>query len=167
MPGRADDDWRTTTAVGEDGIVESDQRAVAAAPVVPLSLAGADELARCYWLALEGLTLRLARVVDREPGPEVRVLGRGPVLLRFGAPLRETDEGRVAVRFPIRGGLLARRPGGEIVFAQERVPEGWVVRSSVRGFCPRLPAPLYRALQKRVHVAVGRRYVRALLGRAP
>jgi hypothetical protein len=161
------DGWRTSTAVGEDGVVESDQRALASAPVVEATAAGACELARCYWLALERVTLHLARVVDRDPGPEVRVLGRGPALLRFGAPLQEADDGRVAVSFPIRGGLLARRAGGEIVFAQERVPEGWLVRSTVRGFCPRLPAPVYRAVQKRVHVAVGRRYVRALLGRAP
>jgi hypothetical protein len=157
------DGWRTTTTVGGDGSVESDQRAVAPAPVVEPTVAGALELARAYWLSLERAVLHTARVVDRPGGAEVRVLGRGPALLRFAPAVTDAGADRVCARFAIRGGLLARRPGGEIAFAQERAAEGWIIRATVRGFAPRLPLVLYHAVQKRVHVAVGRRYVGALL----
>ena len=157
--------WRTSTRRRDDGAVESEQVAVAERPIVDESREGAEELARCYWSALERVAL-LARVVGIPERVRVRVLGRGPALLRFAPPHVELRDGYVGVRYGIEGGLLARCAGGEIVFSQAATAAGWEVRSTVTGFRPRLPAIVYLQIQRRVHVAVGRRYLRTLLARA-
>lgn len=163
--GQALKGWRTTTRRGENGAVESEQLALAAKPIVEESEEGAAELARCYWFALERVSF-LGKVVGIPGRVRVRLLGRGPVLLRFADPEVTVGEGHVAVRYPIEGGLLARRPGGAITFSQVHTDEGWQIRSTVTDFRPMLPAILYQQIQRRVHVRVGRRYVRTLMQRA-
>src|SRR4029450_912263 len=78
----------------------------------------------------------------------------------------------VSCHYPIEGGLLARRPGGEIDFAQ--TGDGpTVLRSAIRGFFPgpaaRAGSPdwtgaLYNRVQSRIHVVVSRRYFARLIG---
>jgi hypothetical protein len=80
----------------------------------------------------------------------------------------------VCCRYPIDGGFLARRPAGEIVFAQVGGSTP-AARSAIRGFFPSLAArqgepdwagALYTRLQSRIHVAVSRRYFARLIDEA-
>lgn len=87
---------------------------------------------------------------------EVRLLGRGPALLRFGYPEHAIDANTVSCSYAIRGGLLTRAPAGSLRFTQEGVG-AVAVTSAVAGFLPRLGL-LYAPVQSRLHVALGRRY---------
>ena len=91
---------------------------------------------------------------------ELRLLGRGPALLRFGRPRIDARPGRVECTYAVEGGLLTTRAAGEIEFVQTADALG----ATVRGFFPRLLL-LYR-LQRRAHVAVSRRYFARLLAEA-
>jgi hypothetical protein len=165
------DAWEGQTA---DGAVESEQRVALSAPVVEFSETGAERLGLAYWCEVERTTRRLVRARVRHGSLELRVLGRGPSLLRFGSPTFEATATAVYCRYPIDGGLLARRPAGEIVFAQVGGSTP-VVRSAIQGFFPRLAArqgepdwtgALYTRLQSRIHVAVSRRYFARLIDEA-
>jgi hypothetical protein len=101
---------------------------------------------------------------------ELRLLGIGPPLLRFGRPETAVTSQSITCRYPILGGVLARTPGGTISFTQT---DGCPVEVSaeVDGFFPRLATRrvrrgwsgvLYPHLQARVHVALGRRYLARL-----
>ena len=77
--------------------------------------------------------------------------------------------------YPIIGGLLAYQPGGEIVFAQDQVGDRLCLRSTITGFFPALAArpgepdwtgALYSQVQRRIHLAISRRYFSRLIGRA-
>lgn len=84
----------------------------------------------------------------------------GPVtLFHFGAPRFE----HAAWVFPIEGGLLARGPAGElrVGWGQERL------YSSLEGYQPRLPRPLYRLTQLPFHHAVSRIALMQVRGRVP
>ncbi len=109
----------------------------------------AEALQAFYWRALGTTTLGLVRF-RRD---SIRILGVGPVLLRFG-PLR--DGGR-----PIVGGVFSRKPYGTIRWQAE----GGEVVVAVERFAPRLQGPLWR-LEIWLHDLVGRRYV-ALAVRSP
>ena len=163
--------WQRQTA---DGGVESEQRVTLAAPVVEFSAAGAAELGRVYWREVEGVTRRLVRARERMGALELRLVGRGPTLLRFGGPTVEATSALARCTYSIEGGLLARRAAGEITFAQVggQAPS---VRSTIRGFFPRLAArtgepnwtgALYNQVQSRIHVAVSRRYFARLIADA-
>jgi hypothetical protein len=165
------DGWEASQGQTDDGAVESEQRVVLAAPVVDFSVPGGEHLGRAYWREVERITRRLVRVRERQGSIELRLLGRGPALLRFGAPKIDATAALVSCRYPIEGGLLARRPGGEIDFAQ--TGDGpTVVRSAIRGFFPSLAArtgspdwtgALYNRVQSRIHVVVSRRYFARLI----
>ena len=165
------DAWEGQTA---DGAVESEQRVALSAPVVEFSEAGAERLGLAYWREVERTTRRLVRARLRQGSLELRVLGRGPCLLRFGSPTLEATPTTVCCRYPIDGGFLARRPAGEIVFAQVG-GSAPAVRSAIRGFFPSLAArqgepdwagALYTRLQSRIHIAVSRRYFARLIDEA-
>ena len=152
--------WRSTQSRLEDGTIVSVQRAVAPAPVVEASEQGARRLGRSYWLEVERAGRGLVRCRVQAAGVQVRLAGLGPPLLAFGPAEVAVAEGHVGCRYPIVGGLLARRPGGSLGVAQVR--EGRIeLRAAVEGFAPRLRA-LYD-LQRRAHVAISRRYLRRLL----
>ena len=166
--------WATSQGQREDGAVESEQRVVVRRPVVDFSVPGGERLGRVYWSEVERLTLRLVRARNRRGSIDLRLLGRGPALLRFGAPTITATGTRVSCSYPIEGGLLARRPGGEITFAQtgDGTP---VVRSAIRGFFPSLASrdaspdwtgALYNRVQSRIHVLVSRRYFARLIAEA-
>jgi hypothetical protein len=167
------DGWQDWQGQSAGGAIESEQRVALQAPVVEFSNAGAEHLGRAYWREVERVT-RVVRARERDGSVELRVLGHGPSLLRFGAPTFDATPTTVSCTYPIRGGLLARRPVGEIVFAQ-RADSGLEVRSAIRGFVPTLAAregkpdwtgSLYNRLQSRIHVAVSRRYFARLIAEA-
>jgi hypothetical protein len=149
--------WQHRTA---DGAIESEQRVVLARPVVEFSAAGAERLGRAYWREVRRLTGALVRMRERDGAVELRLLGRGPVLLRFGRPTFEATQTQATCSYPIAGGLLARRAAGEISFEQQ--PGS--LRSTIHGFFPRVA--FYDRLQGRAHVAVSRRYFRRLIAEA-
>ena len=157
-----------------DGAVESEQRVALRAPVVEVSATGAKHLGRAYWAEVERATRGLVRARVRDASLELRLFGKRPVLLRFGAPKVHASRDLVACRYPIDGGWLARRAAGAITFAQVVGPPT-VLRSTIRGFHPRLAArdgepdwtgALYTQVQSRIHVAISRRYFRRLSGEA-
>lgn len=119
--------WQHRTA---DGAIESEQRVVLTRPVVEFSAAGAERLGRAYWREVRRLTGALVRMRERDGAVELRLLGRGPVLLRFGRPTFEATQTQATCSYPIAGGLLARRAAGEISFEQQ--PGS--LRSTIHGF---------------------------------
>jgi hypothetical protein len=124
--------------------------------VVELNLAGARRLSDLYWRELRRTTLGLVRTTLRDDELELRLLGRGPALLRFGRPERSIDAEIVRCSYPIQGGLLARAPAGSLRFTQQGLG-AVAVTSAVEGFLPRLGV-LYAPIQSRIHIALGRRY---------
>ncbi len=168
------DGWETRQRQTNEGAVESEQRAALSAPVVGFSEAGAAQLGRAYWREVERVTARLVRTRERTGAIGLHVLGRGPALLRFGAPTLEATDARATCRYAIEGGLLAQRPAGEILFEQVG-GDAPFVRSAIRGFFPRLAArqgrpdwtgAIYNRVQSRIHVAVSRRYFSRLIAEA-
>jgi len=171
-PGVAEvEGWEAREGQRDDGAVESEQRVVLRTPVVEFSVSGGEYLGRAYWREVERITGRLVQARERRGSIELRLLGHGPSLLRFGSPTIEATPTLVCCRYPIEGGLLARRPAGEIVFAQ--IGDGQpVVRSAIRGFFPSLASrtaspdwtgALYNRVQSRIHLAVSRRYFARLI----
>jgi len=168
------DGWEAWQGQRDDGAVESEQRVALRAPVVEFSVTGAEQLGRAYWREVERITGRLVQARERNGSIELRLLGRGPSLLRFGQPAFKATATHVCCTYPIEGGLLARRPAGELIFAQVGGPTP-VVRSAIRGFFPSLAArtggpdwtgALYNRVQSRVHVLVSRRYFARLIAEA-
>ena len=157
MRARADDAWSSTSTRGIDGAVESVQRVTFARPVVEHDPGGAQRLSDVYWRELRRSTLGFVRATPRGDELEIRLLGRGPALLRFGRPQRTIAAEAVSCSYPIRGGLLARAPVGSLRFTQEGLGGAVAVTSAVEGFLPRLGV-LYAPIQSRIHVALGRRY---------
>jgi hypothetical protein len=151
--------WRSSQQVTPDGAVESEQRARLPRPVVPATEDGARRLGTEYWQAVRAATFGVVRPRTTTVGIELRALG--VVLLAFGQAETAADDDRVACAFPIRRGLLVRRPGGTITLAQTAGPE---IRSTITGFHPRLGGPLYSQVQRRFHLAVSRHYFRRLMG---
>jgi hypothetical protein len=168
--------WRTAERQSPSGAIESEQRLVSARPVVPVTEAGALTLGRLYWEALESFVGRVVRVRRLGDGGVELRLPAGPVLLRFGAPELALSDGGVSCRYPIHGGLLARRRSGAITFEQRVGAGGVVLRSAISGFHPTLAArpgrpewtgALYVQGQSRLHVALSRRYFARLLAGSP
>jgi hypothetical protein len=150
--------WQSSQRVTPAGAVESEQRAHLPRPVVPDTEEGAHRLGAEYWQAVRAATFGLVRPRPTTVGVELR--GFGVVLLAFGPAETVVGDDRVACAFPIRRGLLVRRPGGAITLAQTAGPE---IRSTITGFHPRLGGPLYSQVQRRFHLAVSRRYFRRLM----
>jgi hypothetical protein len=110
-----------------------------------------------------------------ESEQRVQLLRRRPLLLAFGQPIMTLTEGCLRCCFPITGGLLAYQPGGEILFAQDQVGDRLWLRSTITGFFPALAArpgepdwtgALYSQVQRRIHLAISRRYFSRLIGEA-
>ena len=84
----------------------------------------------------------------------------GPLeLLRFGPPVMT----RSSVTWPIEGGLLALRPGGEWRIQAT----GRLVDATVTAYVPRLPRPLYVLSHLQVHLLFTRMFLLRLRGREP
>jgi hypothetical protein len=149
--------------------VVSEQSARPGRAVVAGSETGARALGRAYWLVIRHASRGLLRPRERDGGVEIRLVG-GPALFRFGRPEIRLDDEGVACRYPVRGGLLVRRPGGALTLAQAASPPV-ELRASVDGFFPRLAAGPGRPrwaglaydLQHRAHVGVSRRWILHLM----
>jgi hypothetical protein len=126
------------------------------------SAEGARGLGDRYWAAVAEASRGLVRPRRTENGVELRVLGRGPVLIRMTGPETSVDASAISCRYRIVGGLLARLPAGTLTLAQLSEPP-YELRATVAEFVPRLSTGLYEHLQRRIHVAVSRRFFRALL----
>ena len=158
--------WRSTQTRGDDGAVHSDERVHAKYPVVARSRAGALHLGDRYWSEVGRASRGSLRRRDTASGVELRLFAIGPSLLRFGPPELHVSAEGVSCRYPISGGLLARRPGGAITLSQREAEEP-ELRATVTAFVPRLALPLfYDRLQHRLHVRISRRYFRRLISEA-
>jgi hypothetical protein len=137
----------------------------AAAAVVERSEAGARLLGEQYWREVSSASHGFVRRRRTDDGVELRLFGRGPALLRFGPVETTYDDEHVRCSYPIRGGLLAGRPGGFLTLSQTGAdrPE---LRAAVHGFAPRLGSRPYDRIQRRLHVTIGRRYFWRLIEEA-
>jgi hypothetical protein len=126
----------TETTRNPDGTLDIVQRGPASWQPSP------EYLERLYWLALRRSTLGVVGFSQ----DAVRVFGRWPALLRFGAPV---DDGR-----PIVGGIFAREPYGGIRWSAD----GGEVVVTVERFAPRLRGPFWR-FESWLHDLVGRRFL--------
>jgi hypothetical protein len=151
--------WRSIQDRGEDGAIESDERVSASRAVVPSTPAGARLLGERYWLTVQRSSFGLVRL---------RATGDGSILHLVGAPLLRFAPAELAAgangvhcSYAIRGGLLARRAGGTLMLSQSN---GRELRAVLTGFVPRLGARPYERIQRRIHVAISRRFFRSLIG---
>ena len=151
--------WRSVQERGEDGTIESDERITVSRAVVPATEAGARRLGEHYWMAVGRASFGLVRLRGTRDGSVLRLAGA--TLLRFAPAELAAGANGVCCSFPIRGGLLARRPGGTLVLSQSTGSE---LRAAITGFVPRLGARPYDRLQRRIHVAISRRYFGSLIG---
>jgi hypothetical protein len=158
------DGWKSRHATSSDGTVESVQRARTAGPVVEVSEAGALELGSHYWREAVRAARGLVRCGRAEDGVELRLLGRGPVLLGFRRAVTSVEADQVSCSYPIRGGWLVRREGGMLMLSQSGGKQV-ELRAAVTGFHPRLGLPLGH-VQRRVHAAISRRYFAGLIAEA-
>ena len=157
--------WTSTQRTTVDGAVESEQRVLVNTRLVERTVDGASRLADCYWDELTGFA-RLLIFAHRHPGGvEVRLLHRGPILLALGPLEAAISDSTTAASHAILSGLLVRRGGGRISFEQVE-GDPIELRSSITGFYPRR-GPLYGLVQRKLHVVVGRRYFRRLIGGEP
>jgi hypothetical protein len=118
-------------------------------PVAP----SPERLRDFYFAATERLTLGLVRYVDNE-------FRLGPLtLIRLDEPARTAH----GWSFPIRGGILAAGPGGELLIASA---DGRTT-IAVTGYRPILPLPVYRATQYLFHHFISRLALLQLRGRVP
>ena len=163
------DGWQSTQRVTCEGAIESQQRARLPRPVVEQSEHGARSLGDGYWREVEACTARLVRARRSATGVQLRAFGL--LLLAFDPAELHIADGEVSCAFPIRGGILVRRRGGELTLARSSgsAPE---VCSTITGFFPTLGArpggpswtgALYSQVQRRIHLAVSRRYFRRLI----
>ncbi len=105
-------------------------------------------LERDYFAWVPRLTAGLVRPQWREPALSLGLepLHR-PTLIRMDAP----GDGAGARARPIVGGILAE-PGGSFGFELHPRAEGTRLVVAVRRLRPRLPGPVYRRVQARLHV---------------
>jgi hypothetical protein len=116
-------------------------------------LVGGAELRDAYVRDIEALTLGLVRMHGTS-------LWVGPVeILRFGNP-RVT---KTSVEWPIAGGLLSGAPGGSYTVKSSRGK----LASTLEGYRPILPRPLYFITQLPIHHLVSRLHLLRVRGRRP
>jgi hypothetical protein len=137
--------------------VTSFEMAIAPRPVVESSARGAEMLAESYWSEVEASTRRLVQADVIDGHIDVRLLGRGPPLIRLGPPTVLADLPAVTCRYPIVGGLLVGSPGGALALEQV-IGDPVLLRSTLTGYVPRLAGALYFQVQARLHSLISRRY---------
>ena len=167
MRGRRLEGWDSVQRRGPEGEIESDERVTLSHPVVPWTEPGARELGERYWQEVRRASLGLVHVRALREGSELRVRVVGTRLLRFGPVELASEAQRVSCRFPIRGGVLARRAAGALVLSQSGADGTSQLTAALTGFVPRLGSRLYHHIQRRAHVAISRRYFRRLLEEHP
>jgi hypothetical protein len=169
MPA-APDRFSSVERENADGSIDSEQWVQVPRAVVPLSGDGARALGRSYWREVARTGRVLVGERETPHGVEIRLVAVWPTLLELGPAEVEVDDRGIRCRYRVRGGLLARAPGGELVVSQSGLaqPE---LRVAVRGFFPRLGSrrglrwsgALYRQLERRLHIAISRRWFGRLI----
>jgi hypothetical protein len=154
------DDFRTVERRGPDRSVVNEQTMRAARPIVPFSDEGAKTLGRTYWIEVTRASRWLVRYRETREGLELSVLGVGPSLLRLGGVEVAVGAEHISCTYRIRGGLLALGERGTLSVSQVG-GDPTELRVSVDGFVPR--GGLIYALQRRLHVAISRRFFRRLV----
>jgi hypothetical protein len=163
--------WSTSERETASGAIESRQWIGIAHEVVTDDEAGARELGRRYLGEVGRFTHGLVRPRWAPSGVVLVLAGHVP-LLRFGPPEVAAGAERVECRFPIRGGLLAARPGGSLVIAQ-RAADRRELELLVAGYFPRLGGStrrrslrraLYGGVQARAHRAISKRFLERVAG---
>ena len=154
------DGFRSIERRGPDRSLVTEQTLKTGRPIVQFSEAGARALGDGYWVEVTRATRRLLRYLETGEGVELRILGVGPALLRFGGVEVAVGTELISCTYRIRGGLLALGEGGTISVSQVgRTPTE--LRVAVDGFLGR--GGLVYALQRRLHVAISRRFFRRLI----
>jgi hypothetical protein len=138
---------------------ETSESASLAQPVVERTADGARQLGDRYWAEVARASRGLVRPRPTAGGVELRVLGHGPLLLRLAGPELAVADERISCRYRVVGGLLARVPAGALTLTQSPTE----LRAAVTEFTPRLRRGLYAQLQRRIHIAISRRYFHALI----
>lgn len=168
------DGWCSTHWHDAEGAIGSEQRALAPRTVVELSDRGATLLGSRYWHEVGRASRGIVRARTSSRGVVLRLAPFGPALLVFGPQETAVQSDKVSCRYPIVGGVLARRPGGALTLSQRggetvelvaRV-NGFHPRLAVRPGRPRWSGALYEQIQARMHVAISRRYFGRLLAEA-
>jgi hypothetical protein len=130
--------------------------------VKPSAGVGEETLRRLDSLMLDG-ALTSVPGLHRDRGT---LSAAAVALIGLGEPRIRANDGGWELRRAIGGGLLVRRPGGEIGF-DCRDERGEVSISAILdGYAPRLPRPLYRLFQEPFHRRSVRRAVVELARRA-
>jgi hypothetical protein len=137
--------------------VTSVETATAVRPVVEPTPRGAEMLAASYWREVEATTRRIVRAQAVAGRIDVRLFGRGPLLIRLGRPAVRADLTSVTCTYPIVGGLLVRRPGGALALEQVN-SDPVVLRSTLTEYVPRLAGTLYSQVQAPLHSLISRRH---------
>jgi hypothetical protein len=162
--------WSSTQGRAPDGAIDSEQQLRASRPAVERSEQGAAALGHAYWREVTRASRGVIRAHDGAGGIDLRLFGIGPSLLRLGTAELRVDADGVGASYPIRGGLLARTAGGMLSVSQSD-GDAPILAAAVQGFHPRLAAPqgrppftgaLYEHVQRRLHEAISRRYLRRL-----
>jgi hypothetical protein len=156
--------WSSVQSRSEDGTHTSVQRARSARPIVEISDAGAKDLGQRYWREAVRASRGLVHCRQEAVGIELRLLGRGPVLLSFRPAETSVEGNRVSCNYSIRGGLLTRREGGTLALSQIGRAEVELC-AEVTEFVPRLGVTL-GFVQRRFHAAISRRYFARLIAEA-
>ena len=156
--------WSSVQSRSEDGTLTSVQRARSARPVVEISDAGAKDLGQRYWREAVGASRGLVHCRQEPVGVELRLLGRGPVLLSFRPAETFVEGNKVSCNYAIRGGLLTRREGGTLALSQIGGTEVELC-AEVTEFVPRLGVTL-GFVQRRFHAAISRRFFARLIAEA-
>jgi hypothetical protein len=145
--------------------VTSSEATTTKRPIVDQSPLGANMLAGSYWREVAATTHGLVRVRAEDGRIDVRLLGRGPALIRLGPPVVAADLASVRCTYPIVGGLLVGRPGGALSLEQVS-GDPVVLRSTLTEYVPRLVGALYFRFQARLHSLITRRYFARLVREA-
>jgi hypothetical protein len=154
------DDFRAVERRELDRSVVTEQTMGTVRPIVPFSDEGARALGRIYWVEVMRASRRLVRYRETREGLELSLLGVGPSLLRLGGVELAVGAKYVSCTYRIRGGLLTLGEGGTLSVSQVG-GDTTELQVGVNGLLAR--RGLIYALQKRLHVAISRRFFRRLV----
>lgn len=123
---------------------------------------------RQYFAVAERCTRRCVRVRWNDGRPTVTLPWPPVTLIAMGVPTVEQHVSRHTISVPVHGGLLAAPdPNGRLSLSFTHQPDGVEARVELDGYRPRgerlsVLRWLYAQAQARLHVYVGRRFLRDL-----
>ena len=168
-------EWESTQRQTAHGAVESEQRVRLLRPVVDGSVDGAQRLGSAYWREVERFTFGLVRSRQASTGWGCGCSGGGRSCWP-SAGLSQTlprDRCAAATRSPVA--CSPTNPVARSSSPQDQAGDRLWLRSTITGFFPALAArpgqpdwtgALYSQVQRRIHLAISRRYFSGLIGEA-